>query len=238
MPPVVTPPMLVNQTPRLENGDQLTATEFLRRYHAMPEAKKAELIDGTVYMASPVRLDRHAEPDTLAQTWLGCYMIATPGVKAGSNATVRLSADEVPQPDILLRILPGCGGQSHMDKDGYLRGAPELAFEVAASSASIDARQKLLTYRRAGVLEYVVWRTQNGALDWWKLEEDEYIPLLPDEAGIIRSETFPGLWLNVNALLAGDGATMLATLNQGTSSAEHAALLRRLAEAAAGESKA
>ncbi len=141
----------IDQTPRLENGDQLTAAEFLRRYDTMPEVKKAELINGIVYIASPVRIEEHGEPHATVSGWLGTYMIATPGVKAASNSTVRLGADDVPEPDALLRILPEYGGQSRLDKKGYLRGAPGLAFEVAASSASIDARQKLQTYRRAGV---------------------------------------------------------------------------------------
>jgi hypothetical protein len=85
--------------PPLENGAHLSACEFLRRYEAMPELKKAELIGGVIYMASPVRLNQHGEPDSLVQTWLGTYGIATPGVKAATNATTRLGPDDVPQPD-------------------------------------------------------------------------------------------------------------------------------------------
>ena len=39
----------------LENGDRLTRAEFERRYAAMPRLKKAELIEGIVYVPSPVR---------------------------------------------------------------------------------------------------------------------------------------------------------------------------------------
>jgi len=98
--------------PPLENGAHLSASEFLRRYETMPEVKKAELINGVVYMASPLRIDRHGEPDNLIQTWLGVYSIATPGVKSASNSTTRLGPDDVPQPDALLRILPECGGRA------------------------------------------------------------------------------------------------------------------------------
>ena len=45
----------------LENGDRLSRLEFERRYQAMPELKKAELIEGRVYMASPVRII-HGQP--------------------------------------------------------------------------------------------------------------------------------------------------------------------------------
>src|SRR6266581_2238059 len=104
--------------PPLENGAHLSAREFLRRYESMPEVKKAELINGIVYMGSPVRLDQHGEPDSLLQTWLGFYSIATPGVKAATNSTTRLGPDDVPQPDGLLRIAAESGGQSRTDAKG------------------------------------------------------------------------------------------------------------------------
>src|SRR5258707_15169718 len=89
----------------LENGEHLSASEFMPRYEAMPEVKKAELINGIVYMGSAVRFDRHGKPDNLIQTWLGTYAIATPGVEAAANTTTRLGLDDVPQPDGLLLIV-------------------------------------------------------------------------------------------------------------------------------------
>lgn len=220
-----TPPRRV---PPLENGAHLTAAEFLRRHQAMPEAKKAELINGIVHMASPVRFDQHGKPDALVQTWLGIYGIATPGVEHGINSTTRLNPDDVPQPDGLLRLLPECGGQSRLDEKGYLQGAPELAVEVAASTASLDAREKLACYRRAGVREYLLWRTEDEALDWFVLEDDDYRPLTPAPDGTLRSKTFPGLWLDPQALLTGDGAKLMAKLQEGLQSAEQAAFVEDL----------
>src|SRR2546425_9070655 len=86
----------------LESGDRLTSREFLRRYEAMPQVKKAELIEGIVYMGSPVRLTQHAKPDNLIQTWLGYYAGRTPGTECATNATDPLDVDNVPQPDALL----------------------------------------------------------------------------------------------------------------------------------------
>src|SRR6266498_416147 len=148
-------------TPPLQSGDHLSAQEFLRRYEAMPEVKKAELIDGIVYMGSPVRIDQHGEPDGLIQGWLCNYSVATPGANHATNSTTRLGPDDVPQPDGLLRIAPEYGGQARVDAKGYLDGAPELVVEVAASSVSLDVREKLASYRRAGVREYIVWRTED-----------------------------------------------------------------------------
>ena len=214
--------------PLLEPGAHLSACEFLRRYQAMPEVKKAELINGIVYMASPVRIDQHGEPDGLIQGWLCNYCVATPGVKHATNSTTRLGPDDVPQPDGLLRIVPECGGQARLDAKGYLQGAPELAVEVAASTASLDVREKLASYRRAGVREYLVWRTEDEAVDWWTLEEDEYRPLPVGADGVLRSRIFPGLWLEVAAVLVEDGARLMAKLQEGQQSADHAAFAAAL----------
>ncbi|ACK70115.1 conserved hypothetical protein [Gloeothece citriformis PCC 7424] len=96
----------------LENGDRLTRDEFELRYHAMPELKKAELIEGVVYMASPVRAKKHGKPHAHIIAWLGNYEASTPGVETLDNTTVRLDADNEPQPDALLRIEQG--GQSRI----------------------------------------------------------------------------------------------------------------------------
>ena len=228
-PPAKKRPLVSRDVPPLENGDQLTASEFLRRYDAMPEVKKAELIQGIVYMASPVRADQHGDPDSILQTWMGTYAAATRGTRASTNTTTRLGADEVPQPDGSLRLLPEYGGQVRMDKKGYLVGAPELVVEIAASSASVDSTAKLDTYRRAGVREYLLWRTVDECVDWLELIEDDYVHILPDASGVIRSHIFPGLWLDMNALLDLDAARVLAKLAEGLASEEHAAFIAKMA---------
>lgn len=207
--------------PPLESGDHLTLREFERRYERMPEVKKAELIEGVVYMPSPVHFQSHAEPHSLIVTWLGTYLAATPGIHLGDNATVRLDADNEVQPDVLLRLDESRGGHSRVSDDDYVEGAPELIVEIAASSASIDLRDKWNAYRRNGVREYVVWQVYDGRLDWFNLVEGDYQRLQPVENGVMRSSGFPGLWLSVEALQAGDLATVLETLGKGLRAPEH-----------------
>lgn len=210
----------------LENGDRLSRVEFERRYSAMPQLKKAELIEGMVYMASPLRFRSHGEPHADVITWLGVYKAATPGVKLGDNATVRLDADNEPQPDALLRI--DAGGRSHISDDDYVEGAPELIVEIAASSASYDLHEKLRVYRRNGVQEYVIWRVYNCELDWLQLRDGEYVQLEPNAEGIICSEVFPGLRLDKFALLGGDLARVLEVLQQGLAAVEHQSFVESL----------
>lgn len=218
----------------LEAGDHLTRREFERRYAAMPHLKKAELIEGVVYMPSPVHCESHAEPHSDIMTWLGVYRAATSGVRLADNATVRLDIDNEVQPDALLRLSPTVGGHSHVSADDYIDGAPELIVEVASSSASYDMHDKLKVYRRNGVQEYLVWLIHEQKFVWLSLDEGEYTLLLPDEQGVIHSRAFPGLRLAVDALLSSDLTAVLAELQQGLNSPEHAAFTARLAQSESG----
>ena len=205
----------------LENGDRLTRKEFERRYHAMPRLKKAELIEGTVFMPSPLHFERHARPHALVMGWLATYWAATPGVELADNATLRLDADNEFQPDALLRLPENAGGTSRISRDDYLEGAPELIVEVASTSASHDLHDKRKVYRRNGVREYLVWLVREKRLLWLVLEDDEYQPLQPGADGLWRSRIFPGLVLNGPALLNGDLARVLADQQCCLGSEEH-----------------
>jgi Uma2 family endonuclease len=214
--------------PALENGDRLTRAEFERRYEAMPHLKKAELIEGVVYVPSPVRHRQHGAPHAHLIIWLGQYAANTPGVEVGDNSSVRLDLDNEPQPDALLLIDPACGGQVRISADGIIEGAPELVAEVASSSVSYDLHAKLHVYRRNGVREYMVWRVLEREIDWFVLRDGQYERLPVDAQVLLRSEVFPGLWLDSAALVRGDLATVLAIVQQGLASPEHAAFLSRL----------
>jgi Uma2 family endonuclease len=219
----------------LEQGDRLTRAEFERRYEAMPELKKAELIEGVVYMPSPVRFPQHGKPNASLVGWLFVYEANTPGVASGDNTTLKLDNDNMPQPDALMVIHPALGGQARIDADGYIEGAPELIAEIAASAASIDLGNKFRVYRRNGVREYIVWRVYDRAIDWFVLRDSEYQPLAVGEDGTVRSEVFPGLWLNVPAMLDGRLDVVIATLQLGLQAPEHQQFAAELASRAAAQ---
>ncbi len=220
----------------LREGDRLTRDEFERRYSAMPWVKKAELIEGRVRMASPVRIAEHSNPHGRIQTWIGTFEAETPGVLQGDNATVRLDAANEYQPDACLIRRADVGGQTRIGADGMLEGPPELVVEVAASSVSTDRQAKRRVYERCGVGEYLLWDTEQGRVDWWVRRAEGFVPLLPDDDGILRSEVFPGLWLDVPALLAGNMRRVFAVLREGLGSPGHAAYVASLAAAGSGSS--
>jgi Uma2 family endonuclease len=214
--------------PPLENGDRLTRAEFERRYDAMPGLKKAELIEGEVYVGSPVRHRQHGKPHGQIMTWIGTYAASTPGVEFGDNSSIRLDLDNMPQPDAFLMIESGRGGRARISEDDYLEGAPELVAEIAASSVSYDLGRKLHAYRRNGVKEYIVWRVKDREIDWFVLREGQYQSLAPGPDGVVRSEAFPGLWLDPAALLRGELAAVLDAVRRGLDSPEHAAFVAGL----------
>ncbi|MBI3823398.1 MAG: Uma2 family endonuclease [Planctomycetes bacterium] len=211
----------------LQNGDHLTRQEFERRYEAMPNLKKAELIEGVVQMPSPVRFRKHSKPQFHVIGWMATYVAATPGTDGGDNGTLRLDLKNEPQPDGFVIIAPECGGQVKFDEEDYVIGAPELIGEVSASSASYDLHTKLEAYRRNGVKEYVVWRVLERAIDWFVLEGEDYARL-PCEDGIYRSRVFPGLWLDTQALIDGRLADVLQVVQQGIATQEHRDFVEQL----------
>ncbi len=217
--------------PLLKEGDRLPRDEFERRYDAMPDLRKAELIEGVVYVPSPVRQRHHSEPHFNLIGWLFYYRARTPGLAGGDNASVRLGLDSMPQPDCLLFITPDCGGQASIDEDDYVSGAPDLVAEVAASSADYDVNVKLEVYRRHGVREYIVWRVLDREIDWFVLRDGRFEKLTPSGDGILRSTVFPGLWLDRAALLCHDFNTLLAVLQRGIDTPEHTAFAEHLRQA-------
>src|ERR1022692_3269442 len=153
----------------LQNGDHLSREEFHRRYEAMPDLKKAELIEGVVHMPSPVNFKKHGKPHFDSIGWLSHYVAATPGVQGGDNSTLKLDLKNEPQPDAFLLISPELGGSVQFDEHDYIVGGPELINEISASSASYDLHSKLEAYRRNNVKEYVVWRVLDRVIDWFVL---------------------------------------------------------------------
>ena len=227
---MVKTPSQLQLIPPLENGDRLTRHEFERRYDPMSHIHKAELIEGVVYMAAALRFRSHGQPHSDMMGWLWTYKIATPGVALGDAPTVRLDLDNEPQPDAVLLIEAQCGGRSRVSEDDYIEGVPELVVEIAASSAAIDLGDKKRAYRRNGIPEYIVWQVFDRKVDWFYLQEGEYLSLPVDADGTIRSRVFPGLWLAVEDLLSGNMVRVLAVLQSGLAAAEHDAFRQQLSQ--------
>jgi Uma2 family endonuclease len=218
--------------PPLVDGQRLGRAEFHRRYEAMPPRTRAELVGGMVHMPSPMSAD-HGESTPDVSLWLGLYRRRTPGVRQADGATLILGEFGEPQPDALLRIEPERGGSCSVNEENYLTGAPELVVEVARSSRAFDLGGKHHDYERAGVREDIVVALDPDEIHWHIRRGDRLERILPDPDGLHRSTAFPGLWLDPAALLAGDLEGIIATLERGLATPEHAEFVAGLADAAA-----
>ncbi len=203
--------------PPLHSGDRLTRLEFERRYEANPDMK-AELMEGVVVVSSPVHVRVHGLPHSVVMTWLGAFWAATPGVVVSDNTTLRLDRENVLQPDACLWI--ESSGRAWIDRADYLAGAPELVVEIAASSAAHDLHDKLRVYRRNGVQEYLVLAAYEQEVHWFNWQTGEDRVITPDADGILRSQLFPGLWLDPARFWQVDVAGLLAVLQQGLAGRE------------------
>ena len=209
------------ETPPLREGDHLNAEEFHRRYEAMPELKNARLIDGVVHMSSPMCFHRHGRPHSEIHGWLYLYSRFLPGIHLADNTSLRVDDLNEPQPDLMLFLDGANGGASWFDDRGFVHGVPDLIVEVAGTTAREDAGEKRALYESIGVREFILWRTIEQRLDWWHLVGGTYQLLPPDEAGVIRSVVFPGLWLYPDALIGRDARAIAAVIEAGLASEEH-----------------
>jgi hypothetical protein len=215
--------------PPLQAGQTLDQRTFHERYAAMPPGTWAELIGGVVHMPSPL-FDDHGGTGDIVAYLLVHYLRFTPGLRSGGNVSTILGDDDEVQPDHQLRILPARGGRAQV-VGGYVQGAPELVFEVSRSSKHIDLGPKKLEYERAGVPEYVVVELDPERVHWFRHEQGRYVEHAPGPDGVFRSEVFPGLWLDPAALYAEDLDALIAALERGLATPEHAAFVARLAAA-------
>ena len=213
--------------PRLLNGDHLTVPEFERRYEATPEVKFAELIEGIVVKSPPIS-NLHSDGHSLVHELLQRYARATAGTGATICASLRLDGQNEYQPDAMLRIKSGPLARSKVAPDGLLEGSPEFAAEIAVSSAGYDLHEKKAVYERALVREYFVWQVMDAKINWFALEEGQYVELQPRADGVICSRVFPGLWLDIRALLAGDEEEVLRILDRGLKSPAHGTFVRKM----------
>src|ERR1017187_989602 len=208
--------------PPLGDGDRLTAAEFHRRYEGMPELKKAELINGVVYLGLTRTTIAQGSSQAALTCWLGYYHAYTPGTEGGRNPTLRFEFGEnEPQPDDVLLLLPEYGGRSWTDENGYLVGAAELTAEISSSTVRRNPRARMDAFEQNGIVEYIVWRVEDQEIDWFILKRGKYQLLVKTKDGLYKSKVFPGLWLDAKAMIGGDMIKVLEVVQQGIASPEH-----------------
>jgi Uma2 family endonuclease len=218
-----------------DSGYRLSKEEFIRRYEARKDIRRAELLNGIVFiMASPVSRS-HSQGHLSAAHLITNYVEATPLVIGDIDATLLLHGDNAVQPDGLLRVDPRAGGKATLTEKEYIKGPPELVIEISVSTESYDLTFKKDIYLEAGIAEYVVWQALDAKLHWFKRRGDAYEDLKVGDDGIVKSAAMPGFWVDVGAFVRGDLAALKVAMSKGLASPEHASFvveLKKLAEGA------
>ena len=87
-----------------------------------------------------------------------------------------------------------------MEENGYLRGPHELVGEISNTSEHFDLNAKRDLYEMCVVKEYLISGTRVNEIVWLALRNKRYHRLEIVD-GFIKSQTFPGLVLDVTDML-------------------------------------
>ena len=229
----VIPADTVPEAQPLTDGERLTLAEYRQRCAALQSRgieQRTELIRGVVRVTQPPDNFFHAAPDSDLAYLLRAYTRATPGTQSLVAGTLELPDSVQSQlgPDHLLLILPEYGGQMRRRDNGQVVGVSELVFETANMSVRTDLTDKRDLYEAAGVREYFVHVVREKSCVVFRAEDGRLGPTELD-GGVFRSEMFPGLHIDCDALTGRDFERLVTTLELGLATPEHAAFVGRLA---------
>jgi Uma2 family endonuclease len=211
----------------LATGDRMDQPTFHRLYSQTPPGFKAELVEGAVYVASPVS-SHHSIPHARIMLWLGLYELATPSTIVCDNGTLVMNDANELQPDAMLLLNSSVGGGCAL-ADGYVRGVPELVVEVSHTTESLDRVSKRRVYESLGVAEYLVVLVASQSVEWWSQTANGFVALKADRNGRFKSKAFPGLWLTPSGIVDASTQQLANTLHEGLASPDHARFVAKLA---------
>ena len=217
----------------LTDGERLTLAEYRERCAGLESRgieQRTELIRGVVRVTEPPDNYFHAAPDADFAYLLRAYTRATPGTQSLVAGTLELPDSSQSQlgPDHLLLILPECGGQMRRCENGQVVGVSEFVVETANTSVRTDLAEKRDLYEATGVREYFVHVVRDQSCVVYRAKDGRFRPAELDN-GVFRSETFPGLHVDCDALTTRDFERLVATLERGLATPGHAAFVKQLA---------
>lgn len=173
--------------------------------------RKADLIDGVIYMASPDNTDA---ADLFM--WFGGLMeyyveFKELGKVYGSRVAFRLNDRNSPEPDIAFI----CKRRLHLVHRGHVAGAPDLAAEIVSpESVQRDYEAKRDLYQKAGVREYWIIDEMRRRVTLLRLTAKGIYRKVRPQNGVLRSEVVAGFWIRPEWLWQNPRPKKLEVLQQ------------------------
>jgi hypothetical protein len=159
---------------------------------------------------------------------LGRYHERTPGIFMMSRMTVLLPTGDLIQPHLSISFSDAC---TFAPPDGSAKGAPQLAIDMECSLPDAELEERLRAFASGGVGEYMFMSVYPWECRWYRNPRYQrrhnhggvFQRVMPDEEGIVRSSTCPGLWISFDAILGGEGRSRdwKAVIDRGLASPEH-----------------
>ena len=183
--------------PRPVAADLVTVEQF---YWLVSDDRKADLIDGVIYVAPPDSL----RANQLTAFVLRLFQGFVEGCAIGGHVffcryAFRLSEFSAPEPDVAY-VRPERVG---LVEEGGMRGGPDVAVEVVSrESRHRDYDLKRRLYEEASVPEYWMIDPIQQRVEFLVLEEGRYQLAALEENRLFRSRALPGFWIDVDWLLA------------------------------------
>jgi len=184
---------------------------FERYYEIVDEKIRADLLDGKIIRDSPA-IPRDAFVATWLTNLIGTYNQKFDlGIVLTATVTVRLTAYNAPEPDIVFVRK----SRQAIVNDRYVDGPPDLCVEVISkSSRKYDRGRKFVLYAEHGVKEYWIIDPFKSAVEFYENRGREFVTIPPDEQGRVHSKVLPGLWLKPEWLIADPLPSFLEVLQE------------------------
>jgi Uma2 family endonuclease len=188
--------------------NRLTFEEFCI---VVPDGRKADLIAGVIYMASPDNLDA-ADVFGLLHAVMRLYVERNDlGSVHGPRVAFRINGANGPEPDVAFVSRD----RRNLLRRGFVDGPPDLAIEIVSpDSVERDYVAKRHQYREAGVSEYWIIDEENQRLTLLRLDaRGRYREVRPRQ-GKYLSRVLPGFFLRADWLWQDPLPRVMDLLNQ------------------------
>lgn len=165
-------------------------------YQQFPDKPRVEIIAGEIFDMSPAPSMRHQSIAFELSLQLGGFFKGRPCIPYAAPADVKLSDEDVVQPDLMVVC------DKDQIKESHVEGAPALVVEIfSPSTQNYDRKLKMELYARSGVKEVWLVSPLPASIEVFLLDGATYRFMGMYQIGdAFKSPGFPELKLDLDAV--------------------------------------